>query len=605
MAVTSWKYPTSAVSATITGDNGDVAWTTPGGVAAESDAQYAQATLNAPSLPRSRTLSAYGFNFASDIPAGSIILGIEVDINRITQVANAVCDYALYLVTDGTAAPTSTRIGSNRATATPYPTGFGKETHGGSSDLWGATPTAAMVRDPNFGLHLQAYRYAGTGGVIASIDSIAMRITYLPPVTGTASITEGADTAAGAGAVKIRGAAAITEAADGVASTTGYSMALDLDFLPSEVPDPRITWTGGVNGTRVNSAGVIVAASAPRYDYDPVTLLPRGVLGEDPRTNILLNSLLNGTSLSTQSVTVTAVPYTLSFYGTGSIALSGAYTGTLNGTGAYPARTVLTFTPTAGTLTLTVTGSVQFANLEAGSWATSFIPTGASAVTRTAEISAMTGSNFSSWFNPVEGTFVVEYDVISLTSTSWIVAAHSGPAVGTNDYIGLVKGSGNQNRQAITAAGVSQGTIDVAGSIINTPMRLAGAYKANDAAASVNGGTPGTDPTVTLPTPNALSIGYLFSQSINGHIRRIRYYNQRLPNAILQALTTTITGAGAITEANDNAAGAGRVKVQGQASITEAADTVAGAGEVGIPLATPRGRVAVVGASRLSNRTAR
>jgi hypothetical protein len=54
----------------------------------------------------------------------------------------------------------------------------------------------------------------------------------------------------------------------------------------------------------------------------------------------------------------------LSFYGTGTITLSGAFAGTLVGVGPFPARASLIFTPAAGTLTLTVTGSVLNAQLE-------------------------------------------------------------------------------------------------------------------------------------------------------------------------------------------------------------------------------------------------
>ena len=51
-----------------------------------------------------------------------------------------------------------------------------------------------------------------------------------------------------------------------------------------------------------------------------------------------------------------------SFYGTGTVTLSGTHSFAVVGTGAYPARRSYAFTPTAGTLTLTVTGTVQFAN---------------------------------------------------------------------------------------------------------------------------------------------------------------------------------------------------------------------------------------------------
>ena len=76
-----------------------------------------------------------------------------------------------------------------------------------------------------------------------------------------------------------------------------------------------------------------------------------------------LNQLLNSATLSTQNVSVYAVPYILSFYGTGTVTLSGAFSGSLVGTGAGN-RVYLAFTPTAGTLTLTVSGSVTSAMLE-------------------------------------------------------------------------------------------------------------------------------------------------------------------------------------------------------------------------------------------------
>jgi hypothetical protein len=64
---------------------------------------------------------------------------------------------------------------------------------------------------------------------------------------------------------------------------------LDLDFTTGAL-DPRITASGGSNATRVNSSGLIVAATTPRFDYDPVTLAARGLLVEAARTNLILRS---------------------------------------------------------------------------------------------------------------------------------------------------------------------------------------------------------------------------------------------------------------------------------------------------------------------------
>ena len=68
------------------------------------------------------------------------------------------------------------------------------------------------------------------------------------------------------------------------------------------------------------------------------------------------NLLLNSYVPATQSVTCTATAYTLALTGTGSVTLSGAGSGTLSGTGT--SMVLLHFTPSAGSVTFTVSGSV-------------------------------------------------------------------------------------------------------------------------------------------------------------------------------------------------------------------------------------------------------
>jgi hypothetical protein len=90
------------------------------------------------------------------------------------------------------------------------------------------------------------------------------------------------------------------------------------------------------------------------------------------------NLMLNTDTLSTQAVTVAAVAHTLSFYGTGTVTLTGTSTaGPLVGTGVSDLVS-LTFTPTAGTLTLTVSGSVTSAQLAEGSSVLGYAVVGAS-----------------------------------------------------------------------------------------------------------------------------------------------------------------------------------------------------------------------------------
>ena len=77
-----------------------------------------------------------------------------------------------------------------------------------------------------------------------------------------------------------------------------------------------------------------------------------------PVLSAKVNLLLNTETLSTQTATTAATSQTLRFEGAGSITLSGTATGTYSA-GAH------TFTTTAGTLTLTVSGSVTSADLRA------------------------------------------------------------------------------------------------------------------------------------------------------------------------------------------------------------------------------------------------
>ena len=82
-----------------------------------------------------------------------------------------------------------------------------------------------------------------------------------------------------------------------------------------------------------------------------------------PKYSRRVNLLVSTETLSTQSVTTRAAKYVLSFWGTGSISLTGTVTATLAGTGAND-RVYTQITCSAGTLNLTVSGSVLKAQLE-------------------------------------------------------------------------------------------------------------------------------------------------------------------------------------------------------------------------------------------------
>ncbi len=163
--------------------------------------------------------------------------------------------------------------------------------------------------------------------------------------------------------------------------------------------------TTGVEASHYASDGttlVFDAADTPRFNGTAQRLL---IEGQRTRSNLLAAN----ETLSTQSVTVTATPYTLTFWGTGLVALSGTYTGSLAGTGVGN-RVTLTFTPTAGSLTLTVTGTVSRAQLEAGSFASTYIRKQDVAATRGADLASATLASLGIGANgacTVLGTFMI------------------------------------------------------------------------------------------------------------------------------------------------------------------------------------------------------
>lgn len=322
---------------------------------------------------------------------------------------------------------------------------------------------------------------------------------------------------------------------------------LALDFTTALL-DARITFTrSGNTATVTNASGVIVAANedVPRFDYNPSTLVCNGLLIEESRTNELLSSLIGGTSLGTQTVVVTAAARTLSFYGTGQVVLSGTHSATVTGTGAYPTRTTLTFTPSAGSLTLTVTGTVQFAQLELGSFATSFIPTAASQVTRTADLATMTGANFTDWFATSSGTIQSVAKSFGIVGTSaadrryfWSLSNGASLANDALAAYAITTGVGSVCRNSgggTTTMPVFGGT-QTNGAIINFAIGFDGstADRALNTTVAAN-----TSASIALVNMNRISFGQQGDaiRFLNGHLQKLNYWPMELTNAEVQAFS--------------------------------------------------------------------
>jgi hypothetical protein len=357
------------------------------------------------------------------------------------------------------------------------------------------------------------------------------------------------------------------------------------------------------------------AAGVARFDHNPTTDESLGLLIEEQRTNLILQSEDFSTTWTTSSSTVSTnntispngtltadkvitnaatsngyviqtfsatsgTVYTISCYaksagatnvrlratgsGTWASAIVDLTTGVISGT-------LLTGTATAtavgngwyriaitGTSDLTGTNSfwiydyntgdgysgiyIWGAQLEAGAFATSYIPTVAATVTRNADVASMTGTNFSSWFNAGEGALYADYN----TATS----------SGSGDGLGNGRGAANINdgtaanriRLASSIDGyqvVSNSTIVAnitVGSIAaNTNYKMAAAYQVDNFQMSRDGVLGTADTSGVLPFGlNAMNIGTsnVTSGILNGTIKKIAYYAKRISNAELKALTS-------------------------------------------------------------------
>ena len=189
----------------------------------------------------------------------------------------------------------------------------------------------------------------------------------------------------------------------------------------------------------------------------------------------------------------------------------------------------------------TGTGSIALwgAQLEAGSFQTSYIKTEGSQVTRAADIASMSGANFSSWYNQSEGTLfadAVGVNNISGATRRFAEISNNGSSL-DRQLIGY--GTTTGTRFLIVTNDITQADI-TAFAIAGTTVKTAAAYKANSFQQATNGVTRVEDTLGNVPVVNQIVFGGYSTTpgpALNGHISRMTYYPKRLSNINLQSLT--------------------------------------------------------------------
>ena len=172
------------------------------------------------------------------------------------------------------------------------------------------------------------------------------------------------------------------------------------------------------------------------------------------------------------------------------------------------------------------------AQLEAGAFPTSYIPTSGSTVPRAADVASITGSNFSRWYNQSEGTIVVNFI--------------TGYQVGVNCPIGSLNDGTTSQRISLRPRNTVYGNLGVASlTVSETPPGILDkiAWSFDSSGFSLISGADSDLYTSPLASQvlTQLEIGKFESGAdgiVNGTISRLTYYPYRLPDATLQEITS-------------------------------------------------------------------
>ena len=290
----------------------------------------------------------------------------------------------------------------------------------------------------------------------------------------------------------------------------------------------------------------------------------KGVMLEGEGTNLFLNSDVP----VTQTITIVdATAYTIKVTGSGSIALSGGGSGTVDESGH------LTFTSSSTSVTCTITGTLDTVQLEKGSFPTSYIKTVATAVTRDADLLSLPskagilthldtddqgGIARSVWgdgkfiylandsgglltysvseagiIDDTVGAVYVEFTTNWTTETLANVGriltddTESPLLINTDRTLGAFDGTNTHTGDAITGT--------------STLQKIASNYGASTMNTFLNG-VAGTDSTFDDDFALGADL-YIGNKSdgtlpLNGTIKRLYIWNRKIPNNVLEGKTT-------------------------------------------------------------------
>ena len=369
------------------------------------------------------------------------------------------------------------------------------------------------------------------------------------------------------------------------------SSSLDLRFADKGTLTDRvsgnnlITFSRASSGTYVDSDGLIKTSPVNLLTYSEqfdqwtagsnttvtpnAAVAPDGTLTADRVQNPSQGSTFIGNGAVTNGITYTASVYakavtpgtddkfTLSVGGGTSVNGSSQFTATNEWQ-----RFTFTHTPTSTSQPVINNEGDGFvtdvyfwgAQLETGTFPTSYIPTTNSTVTRSPDIATIEGTNFSSWYNQSEGTVFTETKVNRTVD----VGGTSIWRVGSNVRC-FYRASGDIGTNTVTTSLTFLNTDGV-----TTFTKTAIAIKANDHAGSNSDDNLRTASSSTPATGSELFIGCTDAGlQLNGHISRLAYFPTRKTDQELIKITDGTLAAPIITYGITSAGGTFNLRSNG------------------------------------------
>jgi len=177
---------------------------------------------------------------------------------------------------------------------------------------------------------------------------------------------------------------------------------------------------------------------------------------------------------------------------------------------------------------------IQYAQLEAGSYPTSYIPTSGSSATRSADVA--NGAGNSNVFNDSQGVLFANIAALEDGGSSRYIMISDGT---TSNRIQIFYSStSNRIYFEVIDGGVSQVSeyITISQTEFN---KILIKYKQNDISIYSNGFEVGTDTSATMPSGlNELSFDRVGASNFYGKTKRIGYFDEVLTDAELETLTS-------------------------------------------------------------------